>query len=439
MILSNTNNNYSGTTTVAAGMLSVANTGTLPGFNTAGYVYVDNGATLTLQVGGTAGWTSASIGKLLLANSTGFTAGSVLGIDTTPAGTNGSSYNYPIAGNMGLTLLGPNPYTLSGSNTYTGPTLVSGGTLVLNNSKALQNSTLIATAAGSVNFSSYVSSRTFTFGGLSGAAGVNLTLEDNAATPDPITLIVGNNNASTTFAGVLSDAGSNASAGSSLVKIGSGTLTLTGSNTYTGSTTINGGALQLGDGTSGNDGSLASTASITDNASLIFNFASQQSYAGVITGSGNFVKAGGGRLTLTSTSTYTGGTTVSGGVLDIPNNTTLSSRGVWTVAGPGSIVSRRGSRDTLRRCRAEQFQPGFSGCFGSSCCGKHRRGFHKFLHGGPRHRLAYHSAVGGRGCFACGRRPSRSARAFDVAAFGRRPDGFAGLCPAAEIVRRGAA
>ena len=50
------------------------------------------------------------------------------------------------------------------------------------------------------------------------------------------TLTVGSNNQSTTFSGAMRQAGS-------LIKIGTGTLTLTGSNSYTGTSSVNGGIL----------------------------------------------------------------------------------------------------------------------------------------------------------------------------------------------------
>ena len=50
------------------------------------------------------------------------------------------------------------------------------------------------------------------------------------------TLTIGSNNQSTTFSGAMRQAGS-------LIKIGTGTLTLTGSNSYTGTTSVNGGIL----------------------------------------------------------------------------------------------------------------------------------------------------------------------------------------------------
>jgi fibronectin-binding autotransporter adhesin len=123
--------------------------------------------------------------------------------------------------------------TLAGANTFTGATIANGGTIILANSAALQNSTLQANGA-SVVFSTSAASQAFTFGGISG--GGSLSLADNGG--NPLALSVGNNNASTTYSGVLSGGGS-------LVKAGTGTLTLAGINTYAGPTTISGGTIKL--------------------------------------------------------------------------------------------------------------------------------------------------------------------------------------------------
>jgi autotransporter-associated beta strand protein len=78
------------------------------------------------------------------------------------------------------------------------------------------------------------------------------------------TLTVGSNNLSTTVSGNISDGGlASTATGGSLVKVGSGTLTLTGTNTYTGNTTVNDGMLEV-------DGSIAKShlTTVNDNATL---------------------------------------------------------------------------------------------------------------------------------------------------------------------------
>ena len=135
--------------------------------------------------------------------------------------------------------------SLNRANTFVGSTSFSGNSggavnLTLGNQLALQNSTLnLSAACRTLIFNDTVAANAFTFGGLAAAtagAGRNLALQNDATTPAPITLSVGNNDANTTYAAVFSGAGS-------LVKIGSGSLTLSGNNTFTGNTTISEGKL----------------------------------------------------------------------------------------------------------------------------------------------------------------------------------------------------
>ena len=117
----------------------------------------------------------------------------------------------------------------------------------------------------------------------------------------------------------------------SLSKAGSGTLILTGNNTYTGGTTIGGGTLQIGNG--GTAGSIVGN--VTDNGTLAFNRSNALSFAGVISGSGAVQQLGPGTTTLTANNTYTGGTLVNAGILQLGAGASLAAVGALTVNGGG--------------------------------------------------------------------------------------------------------
>jgi len=187
-----------------------------------------------------------------------------LGINNGSGTFSGSIVNP--SGAIYLIKTGTGVQTLSGTNTYTGGTTNNGGTLKLANQNAVQNST-VTMNGGAVEFDQSVAGNAFTFGGLAAAsagAGYNISLTNNAGAA--IALTVGGNNANTTYAGVLSGTGG------SLVKNGTGTLTLSSVSSYTGTTTINAGTLQLGWGsTSG--GAIMSGGPITINQGVTLTFA----------------------------------------------------------------------------------------------------------------------------------------------------------------------
>src|SRR4029079_2814499 len=92
-------------------------------------------------------------------------------------------------------------------------------------------------------------------------------------------------------------------------------------NTYTGGTTINSGTLQLGNG--GTTGSIIGD--VTDNGTLAFNRSDSVIFNGAISGTGSVVNQGSGTLILTGTNTYTGGTTINNGTLQVGNGGTTGS------------------------------------------------------------------------------------------------------------------
>ena len=132
-----------------------------------------------------------------------------------------------------LTLTGSGALVFSNANNFSGVMTVSSGTNILANSNAVQYCTLTVNG-GVVLFDKSVTNKNFTCGGLAGTGDV--ALQNNASTPAAVALTVGGNNASTILAGDLTGAGS-------LIKTGTGTLTISGANTYTGTTTISAGKL----------------------------------------------------------------------------------------------------------------------------------------------------------------------------------------------------
>ncbi|MFO1486362.1 MAG: autotransporter-associated beta strand repeat-containing protein [Verrucomicrobiaceae bacterium] len=149
----------------------------------------------------------------------------------------------------GLTKSNTGTLILSGANTYTGLTTVSGGMLTLSNSLALQNSTLDTTnsiASSSTTTGLKTTVTTLTLGGLSGNKDLSslFNAANGYSTVTALTLNPGTG-ATPSYSGIIA----NGASGMTLTKTGNGTQILTGANTYTGVTTISGGSVILGSGT----------------------------------------------------------------------------------------------------------------------------------------------------------------------------------------------
>ncbi len=239
-----------------------------PHWTMAGAVFVpSNGNTLppatTVQLGAAAGTPTLDLNGSSqqvagLSDYGGFTNGlvtnnsaipatltlSATGGSTTFSGTiqNGSGAP-PGSGTTALVINGSGTQVLAGSNAYSGGTTVTAGTLTAVVNAALGNGPLSVAAVGQVNLLSAAP----TVYGLAGAG--NVVLGNPSVGPANLTV---NSLSSSTFSGVISEAGSLA-VSNSLTKTGPGSLTLSGINTYGGGTTISqgflaGGVLSLGPG-----------------------------------------------------------------------------------------------------------------------------------------------------------------------------------------------
>ncbi|MCE9588775.1 MAG: autotransporter-associated beta strand repeat-containing protein [Verrucomicrobia bacterium] len=383
-------NSYSGKTMVSVGTLEFASTGALYAGNTSSWtaenLTVASNATAAFAVGGTNGFTSADLTQLSqLGNSDGgFQNGSSFGLDAS-----GTNYTFSINlantvnGALGLTLLGNGTTTLTGNNSYSGTTKISGGTLqvgdggttgifgsgdVVNNASLVLNrsdaftlgntisgtgdvtqagaGTTTLTASNSFTGTASASAGQLVVGSAYGLGSALVNYSSKVAFADGITgytvggltgsnnlamtnsggsalaLSVGNANQSALYSGNLSDGVSESGLGASLTKVGTGLQLLSGSNSYSGPTTISGGALQIGIG--GTNGTLGSGNVIND-ANLIVWKSDTLTLSNPISGSGNLIQAGSGTTILTGANTYTGKTAVNDGTLRVGSENALGA------------------------------------------------------------------------------------------------------------------
>ncbi len=191
-------NTYSGGTAVSAGVLSIADTNALPGWDTTGRYAVASNA--TVAVGNAV--TDDNIATLL--GATNFAAGAAIGFDTTSGDrTYSANVGDTPSGALGLVKVGTNTLIFTGAKTYTGVTTVNAGTLQIGD--------------GASN------------GSIAGASIVN-----NA------NLVYKLNGSDMTVSNLISGAGA-------FIKSGAGKLTFSAAQPYTGSTTVNGGVLIFND------------------------------------------------------------------------------------------------------------------------------------------------------------------------------------------------
>ena len=377
------------------------------GLDSATYNESDDGNDPVVFDDGATGTTSVSLNTTVLPFSVTFS-------------NSAKSYNIggigSIAGGAMLTSCGGGGVTLSTSNSFSGDTVVSAGCLTLGNSLALGGSTLnYDNQGGTLSFGTLSS---VTLGGLNGSQSLGLTNGLDGA----VAMTVGGNNQPTTYSGILSGSGS-------LIKAGSGNVTLSGTNTYTGTTivgsgilnatelpdtagiTVNNGTLNVGGynlsapltilpgaavnvtrtnlnlaavtnaGTlsfTGSGGSITitglagagtttfaagaalgdllsgtvnfkgSAASITMIGDAIVNLsgtaltvASGSQTSGTISGAGSLIKIGGGTLILNGSNSYTDGTSLNAGVLSSgigwPGGTLIFNGGILEYTGASSL------------------------------------------------------------------------------------------------------
>ncbi len=254
------------------------------------------------------------------------------------------------------------------SNSYSGDTSVFNSTANSTTTLQLGASGVIANGTGKGNLllgsSGVLDLNSFseTINGLTGSAG-SFVVNSVAATA--ATLTVGDNNATSTFAGVIQDnigavsvvndatgavLAPSTGGTTAIAKIGSGNLTLSGNNSYSGGTTLSNGTLAIsGSGTLGSTsgslnvaggtldlgGTTQTVGAVTISSTIQNGTLSGTSFDGqngtvsaALGGAGALAKTTTGTLTLSGNNSFSGGTTVSAGSLVVSHNNALGSGNV---------------------------------------------------------------------------------------------------------------
>ncbi|HGP2957703.1 TPA: fibronectin-binding autotransporter adhesin ShdA, partial [Salmonella enterica] len=243
-----------------------------------------------------------------------------------------------LSGSGSLVKTGSGELTLSGDNDYSGGTIISDGTLIADNADSLgtgavANSGVLQVGEGELENTLSGS------GSLVKTGSGELTLSgDNDYSGGTIisdgTLIA--DNADSLGTGAVANSGvlqvgegelENTLSGSgSLVKTGTGELTLSGDNSYSGGTTITDGMLTADHADSLGTGAVANSGVLQVGEGELEN---------TLSGSGSLVKTGTGELTLSGDNSYSGTTTITDGTLIAAN---VNALGGGNIDNSGTLM-----------------------------------------------------------------------------------------------------
>lgn len=248
-----------------------------------------------------------------------------------------------------MTKLGAGVLTLSGQSTYTGTTTINAGILRVGAPNALPTNTAVNINAGTLALNNVSQ----TIGSLAGAGAVTLGTG---------TLTTGGNGSNTSYSGIISGTGG-------LVKLGSGTLSLSGANTYSGGTLLSQGVLVLAKNNALGTGSLqtaqdttlrAGKADLTLANSVVVQGDTTIDTAGelvlltgTVSGTGKLIKVGAGTLELAGVNSYSGGTQIEQGILALDVNGAASTGEVVMAAGTTIQADATLLLDNLIKLRGE--------------------------------------------------------------------------------------
>ena len=343
----NAANSYLGQTFITSvvagdGTLNANVANALPTVNGRTAVTMDNAGAggSTLNIGGSAGFplgASQAVASLAGAATSKVTLGAnklTIGFGTglNTNGTANANFAGVISGTGSITKNDTSTQILSGTNTYTGETRVTGGTLRAGSAQAfgVNSATLVGVGA-----TLDLAGNSNSIGSLADIGGVGGTVRSSGGAA---TLTTGGDNTSTSFAGLIQD-----NAGPlTLVKTGTGTQSLAGNNTYTGGTTLNAGRLDANVSPGAVTNAAFGTGLLTINAGTLGSTVGNETIANNVVVNGNFSVApvgnNGNRLNLTGNVNVGSGNTITNvGPVGEVEMTGVTSGGAVTFAATGAL------------------------------------------------------------------------------------------------------
>ena len=240
----------------------------------------------------------AGVPTVVMGGTLSLGAGNTLTINPDPANPANAPYGLVFTG---TTLNGAN--TINVTNNGTGLTSLTLGALTDStgtSSLTITGNPALTITGGTMAGRFSIGSSNLSLGGASltvgSLVGTGGTLSGNSTTP--ITLTIGSDNTSTTYAGIIVDGSTGSLA---LTKAGTGTLTLTGTNTYSGGTSVLNGTLAVA-----SDGSLGTGPVSITALSVLSYSASSSTNKSFTLGGGTLAVNGGATLTLNGSTIISG-------------------------------------------------------------------------------------------------------------------------------------
>lgn len=318
-------------------------------------------------------------GTVILAYNNGYPRTMTLGVADGSGAYSGTLVDGTNGGNGKVVKTGTGTQIFTGANTYSGGTTISGGTLNVGNggsTGSLGSGAIVNNGALIFDLVGAATTAALPTGGITGSGTLSVTAntivfngnvttsgnQSYTATANSAALYRGGNinaasvaltatgGASISLSGDYGKTGGNGNTLALDTSAGNGAINLDVSfgrfnawygltaftaNAGTGAITVSGsrGVSGWSATTSSLTGTITISSDILNNSAMTLNAIGASTVSGVLSGSGSLIKTGASKLTISSANTYTGGTTVENGILELNASSAIKNGTALTING----------------------------------------------------------------------------------------------------------